>query len=132
MICNRCGQEVQEGAKFCNNCGNPMNSDPNQNTYTNYNQGYSQNVYRDPYVNVNPTGTGKSRVAAGVLGILLGGLGIHNFYLGYTKRGVAQLLITLLSCGILGVVSSIWGLVEGIQILTGAINVDGDGNPLIG
>ena len=132
MICNRCGQEVQEGAKFCNNCGNPMNSEPNQNTYTNYNQGYNQNVYRDPYVNVNPTGTGKSRVAAGVLGILLGGLGIHNFYLGYTKRGVAQLLITLLSCGILGVVSSIWGLVEGIQILTGAINVDGDGNPLIG
>ena len=95
MICNRCGQEVQEGAKFCNNCGNPMNSEPNQNTYTNYNQGYNQNVYRDPYVNVNPTGTGKSRVAAGVLGILLGGLGIHNFYLGYTKRGVAQLLITL-------------------------------------
>lgn len=140
MICNKCGQDVPEGAKFCNNCGNPMNSDPNQNSYQNpypnynqnYNQGYNQNVYRDPYVNMNPTGTGKSRVAAGVLGILLGSLGIHNFYLGYTNKGIAQLLITILSCGILGIVSSIWGLVEGIQILTGTINVDSDGNPLIG
>ena len=37
----------------------------------------------------------KSRTAYVLLGLFLGGLGIHNFYAGYTGRGVAQLLITL-------------------------------------
>ena len=39
-------------------------------------------------------------------------------------------LITLLSCGALGVISEIWGVIEGIQILTGSINTDGKGIPL--
>lgn len=66
----------------------------------------------------NPVGSGgKSKIAAGILGILLGGLGIHNFYLGFTGKGIAQLLITLLSVGFLSWVSAIWGLVEGILIL---------------
>ena len=37
----------------------------------------------------------KSRTAYVLLGLFLGGLGIHNFYAGYAGRGVAQLLITL-------------------------------------
>lgn len=72
----------------------------------------------------------KSRVAAGVLGILLGTLGVHNFYLGYTGKAVAQLLISVLTCGIGTPISGIWGLVEGIMILTGSIAVDGKGYPL--
>jgi hypothetical protein len=43
---------------------------------------------------------------------------------------VAQLLITVLSCGTLGVVSSVWGLVEGIMILAGKNTVDGKGQAL--
>ena len=39
--------------------------------------------------------TSKSRTAYVLLGLFLGGLGIHNFYAGYAGRGVAQLLITL-------------------------------------
>lgn len=74
----------------------------------------------------------KEKVIAGVLGILLGAFGVHNFYLGNTGKAVAQLLITLLTCGILAVVSSIWGLVEGIMILTGSINTDANGVPLKG
>ncbi|MBQ8920694.1 MAG: TM2 domain-containing protein [Oscillospiraceae bacterium] len=72
----------------------------------------------------------KSKAAAGVLGILLGALGIHNFYLGYTAKGVAQLMMTLCSCGILSWVSAIWGFIEGIMLLTGSINTDGNGLPL--
>lgn len=72
----------------------------------------------------------KSRVAAGVLGILLGSLGVHNFYLGYTGKAVAQLLITVLTCGIGAAATGIWGLVEGIMILTGSIAIDGKGYPL--
>ena len=74
----------------------------------------------------------KSKLAAGLLGIFLGGLGIHNFYLGYTKRGLAQLLITILGgCLIIGpMAAGIWGLVEGIMIITGNINTDANGVPL--
>ena len=76
------------------------------------------------------TVTYKSKTLAGVLGIVLGCLGVHNFYLGYTSKGVVQLLMTLLSCGFLGAVSWIWGIVEGIMILSGSINQDGRGLPL--
>ena len=72
----------------------------------------------------------KSKIAAGLLGIFLGAFGVHNFYLGNTGKAVAQLLITLLSCFILAIVSEIWGLVEGIMILTGSIAVDGKNVPL--
>jgi len=54
------------------------------------------------------------KVPAGVLGILLGGFGIHKFYLGYTKEGIIQLVVTLVTCG----AASIIGLIEGIIYLT--------------
>ena len=60
----------------------------------------------------------KSKAAAGLLGIFLGCFGAHNFYLGYTGKAVAQLLITLLSLGFLAVIPAIWALIEGILILS--------------
>ncbi len=72
----------------------------------------------------------KSKIAAGLLGIFLGVFGVHNFYLGYTGKAVAQLLITVLSCFTLCFVSEIWGLIEGIMILCGSINTDAKGIPL--
>ena len=72
----------------------------------------------------------RSRVAAGVLGILLGALGVHNFYLGNTGLGLAQLLLSLLSCGWLAPAVWVWGLIEGILILTGSTKVDARGIPL--
>lgn len=72
----------------------------------------------------------KSRIGAGLLGILLGGFGAHNFYLGYKGKAVTQLLITCLSFGFLYFISSTWGLIEGILILVGTINKDADGKPL--
>src|SRR5262245_43261368 len=62
----------------------------------------------------------KSKLIAGLLGILLGSLGVHRFYLGYTGIGLAQLLITILSCGTLSIVTAIWGLIEGVLILVGS------------
>ena len=80
----------------------------------------------------------KSKIAAGLLGIFLGGLGVHNFYLGYIGKAVAQLILTLVgsifACFLFPLIavgaSSIWGLVEGILILAGSINVDGHNVPL--
>lgn len=70
----------------------------------------------------------KSKMTAGLLGIFLGAWGVHNFYLGNTNKGILQIVLTLVTCGIAG----IWGLVEGILILTGSPNfsTDAQGRPL--
>jgi TM2 domain-containing membrane protein YozV len=68
----------------------------------------------------------KSKTTAGILGILLNGLGIHSFYLGNSKKGMIQIVVSVLTCGLGG----IWGLIEGIQILTGSIDTDAYGIPL--
>ena len=60
----------------------------------------------------------KEKVVAGLLGILLGSLGIHKFYLGYTKEGVIMLLVSLLTCGVGAAVMGVIGLIEGILYLT--------------
>jgi len=56
-------------------------------------------------------GGGKSQLIALLLAVLLFGLGIHRFYLGYTWQGVVQLL-TAGGCGV-------WALIDLIRIVTG-------------
>lgn len=77
----------------------------------------------------------KSKTTAGILGIVLGALGAHNFYLGRIGRGVAQLSITMLSGGLLALFSGVWGAVEGICILASSPgdkwSKDGHGHELI-
>ena len=70
----------------------------------------------------------KQKMVAGILGILLGGLGAHSFYLGNTKKGIIQLVVSVVTCGALG----LWGLIEGILILTGneQMRTDAYGVPL--
>lgn len=58
------------------------------------------------------------KVIAGVLGIILGGLGIHKFVLGYTTEGIIMLLVTVLTCGLGGAIMGLIGLIEGIMYLT--------------
>ena len=60
----------------------------------------------------------KEKLAAGLLGIFLGALGIHKFYLGYTKEGVIMLVVSIATCGIGATVMEIIGLIEGIIYLT--------------
>ncbi len=106
--CSNCGKKVNENQDVCLNCG--------------------VNLKKDKKIdNVN----GKSKITAGILGIFLGCFGVHNFYLGYNGKAIAQLLITLLSIFLLSWVSAIWGLIEGILILTGNIKKDASGNDLI-
>lgn len=73
----------------------------------------------------------KSKTAAGVLAIILGQLGIHNFYLGYTKRGIIQLLATIFLSWtyIVPIAIWAWAVYEGVQILSGKV-VDASGQPL--
>ena len=69
----------------------------------------------------------KSRVAAGVLAMLLGAYGVHSFYLGNTSRGLVQLLVSFLTCGFGAIVMQIWGILDGIKLLDGRINTDANG-----
>lgn len=73
-------------------------------------------------------------MTAGLLGIFLGGLGVHNFYLGFYTKAVIQLLLTLIGWiffGIGPVAAYIWGLVEGVLIIgsdaTSSWHVDANG-----
>jgi TM2 domain-containing membrane protein YozV len=65
-----------------------------------------------PYAQPVSGVTYKSRTTYIVLGIFLGGLGIHNFYAGYTGRAVGQLCLTVLTLGMLSIVSWIWAIIE--------------------
>jgi TM2 domain-containing membrane protein YozV len=114
-VCLNCGCAKGTGMSYCANCGQPVA--PGAAVCTNC--GFATTPTSVP----NPNA--KSKLVAGLLGILLGGLGIHNFYLGYTGKGVAQILLSF-CCG----VGYIWGLIEGILILCGNINTDAKGNPL--
>jgi TM2 domain-containing membrane protein YozV len=58
-----------------------------------------------------------NKIPAGICGILLGGLGVHKFILGYTAAGLIMLLVTVLSCGLGWWVMHVIGLIEGILYL---------------
>ena len=62
--------------------------------------------------------SGKSRGVAGILAILLGGLGVHYFYMGKSTAGIVFLLISLLSCGLLAAITGLISLIQGIMFLT--------------
>ena len=146
MFCKQCGRPIDDGQELCEDCKAKMGNsqDMNQNNFQqsnaqdnmnqNFNQNYNNNQNYNPNYNPNynngQNSTQKSKIAAGLLGIFLGGFGVHNFYLGYTGKAVAQLLISVLSWFTLSWASAIWGLIEGILILTGSMNTDANGNPL--
>ncbi len=89
MFCHGCAQPLHVSALACPSCGAPQNK--------------------------STTALGaeseKSRVTAGVLALLLGGLGIHKFYTGAWGWGVVYMLLCWTY------VPSIVALVEGIRYL---------------
>ncbi len=124
-FCMRCGAMRGTGSKYCANCGAELPV----NAASCVRCGFFAAGPAPEWQQSNAVER-KSKLAAGLLGIFLGSLGIHNFYLGYTGKAVAQLLITVCTCGIGAAITSIWGLIEGILILTGSIAVDANGVPL--
>ncbi|MBF6340549.1 TM2 domain-containing protein [Nocardia abscessus] len=90
-------------------------------------QGYNPNDPEAPWGR-DPFGvplSDKQKLIAGLLQIFLGGFGVGRFYLGYTGLGIAQLAVTIVTCGL----GSIWGLIDGIMILVGKVP-DAQGRPL--
>jgi TM2 domain-containing membrane protein YozV len=79
---------------------------------------YGYDQYGRPY-------SDKQKLIAGLLQILVGGLGIGRFYTGHTGIGIAQIAVTFLTCGI----GALWGFVDGILILVNG-GTDAQGRPL--
>lgn len=133
MYCKNCGNQTVNNAAVCVSCGAPTGQGNNFCQQCGSQTAPNAVVCTTCGVALNNTTAApgqKSKMAAGLLGIFLGSIGVHNFYLGYTGKAIAQLLIAVLTCGFGAAVTGIWGLIEGILILTGSINVDGNGLPL--
>ncbi len=68
----------------------------------------------------------RSRVTTGLLGIFFGAFGAHRFYTGHHSIGVFQLIVTFCTG-----VGALWGIIEGIIILTNGEFEDSLGRPLV-
>jgi len=68
-------------------------------------------------------GPRRSRLATGVLQLFLPGVG--RMYAGYVGLGVAQLIVAVATCGY----GALWSFIDGILILTGNVQTDGEGRP---
>jgi TM2 domain-containing membrane protein YozV len=93
MFCTNCGNQVT-GA-FCAHCGTAANGTP---------AAPQQPMYAQ-------TAPAKSRTTAGILGILLGGIGVHKFYMGKVGAGLVYLLLCWTW------IPAVIGLIEGIIYL---------------
>lgn len=114
-VCVGCGVKKGDGLNFCQNCGASIAA----NAVVCTNCGSAIN-------NIAPGTQRKSKMCAGLLGVFLGGWGVHNFYLGFTTKAIIQIVVTCVTCGLGG----LWGFIEGIMILCGSMNADANGNPL--
>ncbi|MGY1437140.1 TM2 domain-containing protein [Streptomyces reniochalinae] len=70
----------------------------------------------------------KSKIVAGVLGILLGSFGVGRFYTGHIGMGIGQLAVSICTLGLGG----LWGFIDGIIFLTSTDRTDSDGRILRG
>lgn len=108
----------------------PMYGAPQQNYYDpNQQPPYYNPVAQEPAPstdypeNYKP----KKKYVAVILGATLGGIGLHNFYLGNNSKAIAQLLIALVGSLFFGlgiIITEIWALVETVQLLTDKIDSD--------
>ena len=132
MFCRNCGKEVNAQAVACVSCGlSPTNGER-----------FCQNCGADTQagaiictkcgVQLSHPGL-RSKLVATLFAIFLGWLGIHRFYLGFTGIGVAQLVLGLLgyvTCGVTTSIAALWGIIEGVLIISGSMNRDARGMPL--
>ncbi|HCO74385.1 MAG TPA: hypothetical protein DIT16_05970 [Clostridium sp.] len=113
--CPTCGAAIDLNATECKYCGEPIavqQPQPQQYQQPQYQQQqYQQTQYQQPMY-AQPSVPSKSKIAAGILAILLGGLGIHKFYLGKIGMGILYILFCWTY------IPAIIGVVEGIIYLT--------------
>lgn len=124
-VCPQCGAPIDPGATECKFCGEKIATQQAAQQYQQqYQQPYQQQYQPQPQViiqqaapqqvymtGINPTWPIKSKIAAGLLGIFLGGIGVHKFYMG--KIGMGILYLCFCWTGIPAII----GFIEGIIYL---------------
>ena len=101
VFCRQCGAQLQANQLFCSSCGARQDGA----------------VVPPPVPRadgVNNLNKKHGKTTAGLLGILLGGIGLHKFYLGSWGWGI----LFIVSIFILPGASALCGLIEGIIYLT--------------
>lgn len=110
-ICVKCGVKVGEGTSFCANCGNTLA--PNAA------------VCLSCGVAVKKAGSGDlaghDKIMILLLCFFLGGIGIHNFVMGETKKGVFK-IVMVFCCGLGG----IFALIDFVKICMNKYEVNPD------
>ncbi len=124
MYCRNCGKEVHEKAIACPGCGLPPRLESRfcHSCGETTSPGQSFCVKCGVSLAAPAVAGAKNKVAAGLLGIFLGGLGVHKFYLGYHRAGVIMILVSFvggfLTWGLAALAAGAVGLIEGIIYLT--------------
>lgn len=108
-ICLKCGVKVGEGNRYCANCGQPIA----ENAEYCMNCGVAVKKADDL--------GGYNKTTMALICFFLGGLGVHNFMMGETKKGIVKIVASL--CFYLG---GILALIDFIKILTDNYVVDPD------
>ncbi|MBR5725967.1 MAG: NINE protein [Muribaculaceae bacterium] len=123
--CPECGKQYSTQEKVnrvkCPYCGAETNVSYSEQERPNYQEQWKQfgdqaSAAMDDVFSNGPSG--KSRGVAGLLALFLGGLGLHYFYMNKTNAGVVFLLVTLLSCGVLGIVTQIISIIQAVLFFT--------------
>lgn len=109
-ICLKCGVKAGEGSLFCANCG--KNVAPNAEVCLNC--GVAIKKAAAGYGNYD-------KITIALICFFLGGLGIHNFMLGETKKGIVRIVLSL--CFGIG---AIIALIDFIKILTDKYEINPD------
>jgi len=107
-ICVKCGVKVGEGTQFCANCGKEVA--PNAEVCLNC--GVAVKGAKDDL-------NGQDKIVMILICLFLGGLGIHNFMMGETKKGVFKIIMSF-CCGIGGILA----LIDLVKIAMGKYVVD--------
>lgn len=107
-ICLDCGVAVGDGNSFCENCGNPVNE--NAAVCLNCGCKIEDKSKKDAS---GPNLNGQDKITMALICFFLGGLGIHNFMMGETKKGILKIVLSFV-CGIGGILA----LIDFIKILT--------------
>ncbi|MBR2907095.1 MAG: NINE protein [Clostridia bacterium] len=104
-ICLKCGVEVGKGKSFCANCGKPVG----ENAAVCLSCGAKVEDEKTVAGGLN----GQDKMTMVLVCLFLGGLGIHNFMMGETKKGILKIVLSL-CCGIGGILA----LIDLVKILT--------------
>ena len=144
MFCPNCGTRIVQGVTVCATCGTDLSAHlsqvppppppPPPPGPAMVRAGPQTMMPPPPPMGVSD----KSKMAAGLLQIFLGGFGAGRFYTGHTGIALAQIAAVWLSCGVgvvvpiclpIGTVGVLWTFIDGILMLAGKVN-DAQGRPL--